>query len=104
MFVVAIDSTSSAVYAGTRHGVRKSSDGGENWTAAGLTDNWVSVLAGGVPIITAKFFLAEQLFRKLYQVAEETRVLGPFRDAKFMELDLATISQNTFGDLHCPLM
>jgi hypothetical protein len=61
-------------------------------------------LLGCCPRGVAKFFLAEQLFRKLYQVAEETRVVGPFRDAKFMELDLATISQNTFGDLNCPLM
>jgi hypothetical protein len=62
------------------------------------------LLSGGVPIGTAKFFLAEQLFGNFYQVAEETGLLGPFRDAKFMELDLATVSQNAFGDLHCPLM
>jgi len=46
VYAVAIDPASpSTLYAATRHGIRKSTDGGESWTAAGLTDKSISVLA-----------------------------------------------------------
>lgn len=63
--VVASDPTSaSTVYAGTQHGVRTSRDAGENWTAAGLSDNPVYALAVD-PIAPSTVYAAAE--DKLYK-------------------------------------